>query len=69
MGVKEYYDLQEDPAECRNRFADDPRARVLEERLKALLVEQGREDDFMRGGELDDATAQAHTREPPAYAR
>ena len=69
MGVKEYYDLREDPTECHNRYADNPRSRELEEQLKALLSDQGREEDFMRGGELDDATAQAYTHEPPSYAR
>jgi arylsulfatase A-like enzyme len=69
MGVKEYYDLREDPTECHNRYSNEGRPRMLEEQLKELLVDQGRESEFMRGGKLDDALAQTYSHEPPDYAR
>ncbi len=68
-GQFEYYDLQEDPLECRNLYSDDhPRARGLRDQLRDRIVEQGREKDFMRDGKLNNEVAQSHTHELPPYA-
>ena len=68
-GQFEYYDLQEDPLECRNLYRrDHPRAHALRERLTSLLVAQGRERAFMRAGKLSNDVAQKHTHPVPPYA-
>ena len=65
----EYYDLQEDPYECHNLYSRDlTRARALHEQLKAQLVSEGRQADFMEKGELSTAAARRHRRTPPPYA-
>ncbi len=70
MGKREYYDLSEDPEQRRN-LADEghPRAEQMEQQLIDLLGDQGRADQFVRDGRLDDELARSqenHT--PPPYA-
>ena len=70
MGKREYYDLSEDPQQRRN-LADegDPRADRMEKQLLELLAEQGRADQFVRDGKLDDELARSRRNHmPPPYA-
>ncbi len=65
----EYYDIKEDPYECRNLYSqDNTQAQTLHKKLEDLIVTQGREKDFMENGKLSHRVAQKHTHEVPAYA-
>ena len=69
MSQFEYYDLQEDPYECRNLYSKNhPRAQLLREKLEDIIVDQGRENDFMQRGKLSNEVARRHTHQLPPYA-